>query len=130
MVASVPAPLPPAIAEPAAALAPAPVVVPPTPVAVAGYATLRTPEMITVPETVALPMAQPAPLPVDQLQPVLELAGLILVQTEPSKHAEAVARLASEPRPKRTPRERPILPPLEETPLVQVETRPAPRLDA
>ena len=116
------------VAAPPAALAP--IVVPPTPVAVAGYATLRTPEMITVPETVALPVAQPAPLPVDQLEPVLELAGLTLVQTEPSKHAEAAARLASEPRPQRKPRERPILPPLEETPLVQVETRPAPRLDA
>jgi ribonuclease E len=86
--------------------------------------------MITVPETVALPVAQPAPLPVDQLQPVLELAGLTLVQTEPSKHADAVARLASEPRPHRVPRERPILPPLEEAPLVQVETRAAQRLGA
>ncbi len=96
-------------------MAPAPVVVPPTPVAVAGYTTLRTPEMITVPATIALPAAQPAPLPVDQLQPVLELAGLTLVQTEPSKHAEAVARLATEPRSKRVPRERPILPPIEES---------------
>ena len=86
--------------------------------------------MITVPETVALPAVQPAPLPVDQLQPVLELAGLTLVQTEPTKHAEAVARLAAESRPKRVPRERPILPPLEESSLVQVETRPAQRLDA
>ena len=111
-------------------VAPAPVVVPPTPVAVTGYTTLRTPEMITVPATIALPAAQPAPLPVDQLQPVLELAGLTLVQTEPSKHADAVARLAAEPRSKRVPRERPILPPLEEAPLVQVETRPAQRLDA
>ncbi|MGE5160727.1 MAG: Rne/Rng family ribonuclease, partial [Betaproteobacteria bacterium] len=127
--ASAPAPAP-VVAPAPAALAPAPVVVPPAaPVAVAGYATLRTPEMITVPETVALPVAQPAPLPVDQLQPVLELAGLILVQTEPAKHAEAAARLASEPRPQRAPRERPILPPLEEAPLVQVETRSAQRLD-
>jgi ribonuclease E len=97
---------------------------------VAGYTTLRTPEMITVPETIVLPAAQPAPLQIDQLQPVLELAGLTLVQTEPTKHAEAVARLAAEPRPKRVPRERPFLPPLEEAPLVQVETRPAQRLDA
>jgi ribonuclease E len=121
----------PAVAAPApVAVPPAPVAAPPTPVAVAGYATLRTPEMITVPATVALPAAQPAPLPVDQLEPVLELAGLTLVQTEPSKHAEAVARLASEPRSKRVPRERPTLPAIEETPLVQVETRPAQRLDA
>jgi ribonuclease E len=65
-------------------------------------------------------------LPVEQLQSVLELAGLTLVQTEPSKHAETTARMAMEPKPARVPRERPTLPPLEETPLVQVETRPAP----
>ena len=124
------APSPVVVAPAPAVVAPAPVVVPPTPVAVAGYATLRTPDMITVPAIVALPAALPAPLPVDQLQPVLELAGLTLVQTEPSKHAEAVARLASEPRSKRVARERPILPPIEENPLVQVETRPAQRLDA
>jgi ribonuclease E len=105
--------------------APAPIVTPTTPVAVAGITTLRTPDMITVPATVALPVAQPAPLPVDQLQPVLELAGLTLVQTQPEKHAEAVARLAAEPRPVRRPRERPILPPMQEGPLVQVETRPS-----
>jgi ribonuclease E len=105
-------------------------VVPSAPVAAVGIATLRTPEMITVPQTVALPVVQPAPLPIDQLQPVLELAGLILVQTEPAKHAEAVARLASEPRAPRAPRERPSLPPLQEGPLVQVETRPTQRLDA
>jgi ribonuclease E len=87
--------------------------------------------MITVPATVALPVAQPAPLPIEQLQPVLELAGLVLVQTEPVKQAEAAARLAAEPRPSRVPRERPVLPPLDEVPLIQVETRPvAERLDA
>jgi ribonuclease E len=130
---AVAAPLAPAplFAAPApAAMAPAPVAVEPTPVAVAGYTTLRTPDMITVPAIVALPAAQPAPLRVEQLQPVLELAGLTLVQTEPSKHAETAARLASEPRPKRVPRERPMLPPIEETPLVQVETRPAQRPNA
>jgi ribonuclease E len=91
---------------------------------VAGITTLRTPDMITVPATVALPAALAAPLPIDQLQPVLELAGLTLVQTQPEKHAEAVARLATEPRPARPPRERPVLPPMQESPLVQVETRP------
>jgi ribonuclease E len=102
-----------------------PAAVPPAPVVVSGIAALRTPEMITVPATVALPAAHPAPLPVDQLQSVLELAGLTLVQTEPQKHAEAVARLAAEPRPARRPRERPTLPPMQDGPLVQVETRPA-----
>jgi ribonuclease E len=117
------APAPVAAFVPTAALAP--VIVPPVSVAVAGITTLRTPEMITVPATVALPVAQPAPLPIDQLQPVLELAGLTLVQTQPEKHAEAVARLAAEPRPARRPRERPVLPPMQDGPLVQVETRPS-----
>jgi ribonuclease E len=127
--AAAPAAPAPVIAEPApAAMAPAvPVASQPTPIAVAGYTTLRTPDMISVPAIVALPAAQPAPLQVEQLQPVLELAGLTLVQTEPLKHAETAARLASEPRPKRVPRERPVLPPIEETPLVQVETQPAQR---
>jgi ribonuclease E len=54
---------------------------------------------------------------------VLEVAGLTLVETEPAKHAEAVARLAAEPTPVREPRERLVLPPLDDGPLVQVETR-------
>jgi ribonuclease E len=87
--------------------------------------------MITVPATVILPAARPAPLPIDELQPVLELAGLTLVQTAPEK-AEEAARLAQEPRLARAPRERPALPPLEDGPLVQVETQSAsePRLGA
>jgi ribonuclease E len=121
------APAPVVVAPAPAAMAPAPVAVQPTPVAVADFTTLRTPDMATVPAIVTLPAALPAPLRIEQLQPVLELAGLTLVQTEPSKHAETTARLASEPRPKRVPRERPMLPPIEETPLVQVETRPAQR---
>jgi ribonuclease E len=56
---------------------------------------------------------------------VLELAGLTLVQTEPVKLEEARARLAGEPATVRVPRERPVLPPLDTRPLVQVETRPS-----
>ena len=69
------------------------------------------------------PVAIPAPMPVDELQPVLERAGLILVQTEPMKLADVVARIAQEPRPVRMPRERQALPPLDSGPLIQVETR-------
>jgi ribonuclease E len=82
----------------------------------------RAPEVIKVPAA-ALPIAQPAPLAVEPLQHVLDLAGLRLVQTAPDKHAEALARMASEPVPARTPRERAAQPPLEEGPLIQVETR-------
>jgi ribonuclease E len=106
-------------------MAPAPVVAPPAPVAAAGIIALHTPDMITVPATVVVPAVQPAPLPVEQLQPVLELAGLTLVQTEPAKRAEAEARMALERPPVRVPRERPVLPPLDEAPLEQVETRPS-----
>ncbi|MEW5881246.1 MAG: hypothetical protein AB1761_12470, partial [Pseudomonadota bacterium] len=80
-----------------------------------------TPAAISV--APALPKAAPAPLPIDELLPVLDRAGLILVQTEPLKLAETQARLAAEPRPPRVPRERPVLPPLDVGPLIQVETR-------
>jgi ribonuclease E len=69
------------------------------------------------------PRLQPAPLPVDALLPVLQSAGLALVQTAPERLAEVQARIAAEPRPPRLPRERPVLPPLDTAPLVQVETR-------
>jgi ribonuclease E len=85
---------------------------------------VRTPDMIVVPTTFSLPAVAPAPMPVEQLQAELQLAGLSLVQTEPSKLSETQARLAAEPRPVRVARERPQLPPLDERPLVQVETRP------
>jgi ribonuclease E len=62
-------------------------------------------------------------LPIDELLPVLDRAGLILVQTEPVKLAETQARLAAEPKPVRAPRERPAAPPLDVGPLIQVETR-------
>ncbi len=84
---------------------------------------VTTPDMIVVPTTFSLPAVAPAPMPVEQLQAELQLAGLSLVQTEPSKLSETQARLAAESRPVRVPRERPQLPPLDERPLVQVETR-------
>ena len=71
------------------------------------------------------PAVAPAPMPVDELRPVLEQAGLTLVQTEPAKLADVLARFASEAKPARVPRERPVLPPLEAGPLIQVETRAA-----
>jgi ribonuclease E len=71
----------------------------------------------------ALPAVAPAPLPLEELLPALDRAGLILVQTQADKLAEVAARIATEPRPSRVPRERVILPPLDEGPLIQVETR-------
>jgi ribonuclease E len=46
-----------------------------------------------------------------------------LAQTDPEKLAAAEARVASQPAPARAGRERPRLPPVEEAPLTQVETR-------
>jgi len=69
------------------------------------------------------PAISPAPMPEDELRPVLESAGLTLVQTEPAKLADVLARFASEARAVHVPRERPALPPLDTGPLIQVETR-------
>jgi ribonuclease E len=117
---AMPEPAPVVPAPPAAA--PAPVASPPpaaAPAPVQAYA----PPPPAVATARMLPKATPAPLPIDELLPVLDRAGLILVQTEPLKLAEAQARLAAEPRPARVRRERPVLPPLDAGPLIQVETR-------
>jgi len=79
--------------------------------------------MVTAPRMIALPVVQQAPLPVEELQPVLESAGLVLVQTAPERHAETLANMATEARPPRIPRERPLLPPMDDASLVQVETQ-------
>jgi ribonuclease E len=96
----------------------APVVVPPVVVPPVGEP-LGAAAPIIVP-----PAVTPAPMPVEELRPVLEQAGLTLVQTEPAKLADVLARFASETKPVRVPRERPVPPPLDTGPLVQVETRP------
>jgi ribonuclease E len=82
-----------------------------------------TPQLIVVPTTYSLPTAASAPMPVEHLESVLQMAGLTLVQTEPTKLEHTRARMATEPRTPRVPRERPVLPPLDPGTLVQVETR-------
>ena len=91
----------------------APVVVPPIVESLGAAAPIIVPQAVT-----------PAPMPVEELRPVLEQAGLTLVQTEPAKLADVLARVAIETKPVRVPRERPVPPPLDTGPLVQVETRP------
>jgi ribonuclease E len=67
---------------------------------------------------------EPAPMPVAELLPIVESSGMTLAQTDPLKLAAAQARAAeSQPAPMRMGRERPVLTPIEETPLQQVETR-------
>jgi len=81
------------------------------------------PPATAVAASVVLPVALPAPMPVAQLKAMLELAGLSLVQTEADKLHEARARMSREPEPSHVPRERPVLPPLDTRPLIQIETR-------
>jgi len=65
-----------------------------------------------------------APMPVAELLPIVESSGMKLAQTDPDKLAAAQARAAAaQPAPARVGRERPALPPLEEAPLTQIETR-------
>ncbi|HRK56972.1 MAG TPA: ribonuclease E/G, partial [Burkholderiaceae bacterium] len=71
------------------------------------------------------PQAKVMPMQLSDLLPALEQAGLILVQTQAQRLAAVQAAIHAEPKPVRVPRERPILPALDEGPLVQVETRAA-----
>ncbi|MEP6608783.1 MAG: ribonuclease E/G [Burkholderiaceae bacterium] len=98
----------------------------PEAVVVTHITAVRMPPLVTTPTIISLPVVQAAPLPIDELRPILHGAGLELIQTAADKHSEAQARLAAIPPAARTPRERPVLPPLDDAPLVQIEThRPA-----
>ena len=67
---------------------------------------------------------EPAPMAMAELLPMVESSGMKLAQTDPEKLAAAQARAAAlQPPPVRVGRERPVLPPVEEAPLTQVETR-------
>jgi len=74
-------------------------------------------------EAADLARAVAAPLPLDQLIPMLESAGMTLAQTNAEKLAQVQARIAAEPREPHVPRVRPEMPPPDAGPLVQVETR-------
>ncbi len=67
---------------------------------------------------------EPAPMAMAELLPMVESSGMKLAQTDPDKLAAAQARAdALQPPPVRAGRERPVLPPVEDAPLTQVETR-------
>jgi ribonuclease E len=68
-----------------------------------------------------------APMAVADLLPIVESSGLKLAQTDPQKLAAAQARAAAmQPPSEHIGRERPVVPPIEEAPLTQVETRAQP----
>ncbi len=100
----------------------------PTTLASAPPATEATTRIELPTAPIALPVmparrALMAPLPIDELTPLLNEAGLSLVQTHALKLVDAQSRIAAEPKPAHVPRERPALSPLESGPLVQIETR-------
>ncbi|MFN7780822.1 MAG: ribonuclease E/G [Betaproteobacteria bacterium] len=98
---------------------------PPAPVMVVSALEPTPPPAAPAHVVLELPKAAPAPMPIEELAPVLQSAGLVLVQTDGGKLGEAQARIAAEPAPARAPRERPVLPALDTAPLLQVETRKA-----
>jgi ribonuclease E len=73
------------------------------------------------PQTAPAPRAA-APMSAEALKPMLESAGLVWVNTDSDKLREADAVAAREPAPVRAPRERKALPPVDATPMQQVET--------
>ncbi|MBA2548874.1 MAG: ribonuclease E/G [Burkholderiaceae bacterium] len=100
-----------------------PIMVAAEPVVVTNFTAVRLPPVVTTPTIISLPVVQPAPLPIDELQPVLDSAGLTLVQTAADKYSDTQAKLASAAAPPlRGRRERPVLPPLQDAPLEQIET--------
>jgi ribonuclease E len=85
-----------------------------------------------VPAAVPAPLARarPAPLPLAELLPMLESAGMKFTLTDEDKYAQIQARIAAEPKPVHVPRLRPELPPRDLGPLIQVETRRQPAIPA
>ncbi|EGD03002.1 ribonuclease E, partial [Burkholderia sp. TJI49] len=75
------------------------------------------------PEPAPAPAPAIAPAPASaSLEVVLEQAGLVWVNTDAEKFRAAQEAAARLPRPVRAPRERKPLPPVDATPMQQVET--------
>jgi len=70
-----------------------------------------------------MPRVQPFALPVTTLMEVVQASGLQWVHSDADKIAVAQAAIAAEPQPVHVPRERPQLLPLDNGPLILVETR-------
>jgi ribonuclease E len=122
------APVPSATPEPApaAAFEPAPTVAAPVVAAPIVTAPVAAAPIVTAPVAAApapTPVAVPAAkVSIEALQPMLESAGLVWVNTDSAKFqaaAESAARHAEAPR---APRARKVLPPADAAPMQQVET--------
>lgn len=75
------------------------------------------------PAATPLPVVQAYALPLQELAQVAETSGLVWVNSDPARIAEAQAAIAAEIKPAHVPRERPPLVVSDEGPLVLVETR-------
>jgi ribonuclease E len=121
-----PAPAPivaPVVEAPAVVEAAAPVVVEAAPVVAAPAPAPVVAEPVVAPVAVAPTPAPVAPSAPIDLQAVLGSAGLTLAATDPAKLRAAQEAAAKAVAPARVPRERKPLPPQNDEPLVQVDTR-------
>ena len=116
LAATMPAPM----EAPAAALEPAPADIPVAP-QIRTAAPAAAPAQPTVASQHVPPL--PQPLPVQDLQSVVQAAGLQWVQSDPIRIEQAQRALRQMPAPKHVPRERKPLTVQDEGPLMLVETR-------
>jgi ribonuclease E len=107
------------VAPPVEVVAPAPVAAP-EPVVTA--APVETAPVAAAPAPQPAPVAAAAPAPAANLDAVLEAAGLVWVNTDTDKLHAAQTEAAQHAPTARAPRERKPLPPVDATPMQQVET--------
>ncbi|MCR1766178.1 Ribonuclease E [Burkholderia glumae] len=122
-----PAPAAPQVAESEPFVAPAPVEPAPAPAEPAPAAAAEPQPVAAAPvaapmETAAAPQAATASAPLG-IEAALDAAGLTWVNTDANKLRAAQQAAAQIVPPVRTPRERKVLPPVDPTPMQQVETR-------
>ena len=70
-----------------------------------------------------MPLIGQYELPMTELAQVAQGAELVWVNSNAERVAQVQAAIAAEPQPVHVPRERPVLPPLDELPPVRVETK-------
>jgi ribonuclease E len=111
------------VASPAPVQAAPVVAAPAAPAAVIAVPAKPVPAPAAVTTERALPKVQAYDLPLQDLAQVAESSGLQWVNSDASKIAQTQAAMAAEPQPIRVPRERAPVAPVENSPLVLVETK-------
>ncbi|MEX3635445.1 Rne/Rng family ribonuclease [Paraburkholderia sp. BR14427] len=110
------------VEAPAAVPAPQAEIVEPQPVVAPEPAVAEPAHVAAAPQPAPVRSAAPAAASADALQPILEQAGLIWVNTDADKLRAAQEAAAQTVKPPRVVRERKALPPVDNTPMQQVET--------